>query len=396
MKKNLIFFFALFTINLFAQNEKKSMAKLIKKNMELATSQYKLLARLTPKDSMPRSFIAKENRSIASATDWWTSGFFPGSLWYIYEYTKDTAIKAEAERRLAIQEKEKFYTGNHDLGFMIYNSFGNAYRITGNIAYKDIVATAAETLIKRYRPTIRSIQSWNSLKDTVAPVIVDNMMNLELLCWVSDEWREPKYKVIAIDHANTTMKNHFRPDNSSYHVLDYSVATGKVKRKKTVQGYADESAWARGQSWALYGYTMMYRCTNDPAYLEQAKKIAEFLTNHHNLPKDKIPYWDFNAPVTKTTYRDVSASSIMASALLELGQYVDEADRNKYVGIATKILQSLSKKAYLAKPGQNGGFILKHSVGSLPHKSEVDVPLTYADYYFIEALLRYQKWYLDK
>jgi unsaturated chondroitin disaccharide hydrolase len=222
------------------------------------------------------------------------------------------------------------------------------------------------------------------------------MMNLELLCWVSDEWREPKYKVIAIDHANTTMKNHFRPDNSSYHVLDYSVATGKVNRKKTVQGYADESAWARGQSWALYGYTMMYRCTNDPAYLEQAKKIAEFLTNHPNLPKDKIPYWDFNAPITKTTYRDVSASSIMASALLELGQYVDEADRKKYVGIATKILQSLSKKAYRAKPGENGGFILKHSVGSLPHKSEVDVPLTYADYYFIEALLRYQKWHLDK
>lgn len=395
MKKYLIFFFALITIHSFAQHEKKGMAKLIKKNMELATSQYKLLARLTPKDSMPRSFIAKENRSIASATDWWTSGFFPGSLWYIYEYTRDTAIKAEAERRLAIQQKEKFYTGNHDLGFMIYNSFGNAYRITGNAAYKDIVATAAETLIKRYRPTIRSIQSWNSLKDTIAPVIVDNMMNLELLCWVSDEWREPKYKVIAIDHANTTMKNHFRPDNSSYHVLDYSVATGKVKRKKTVQGYADESAWARGQSWALYGYTMMYRCTNDPAYLEQAKKIAEFLTNHPNLPKDKILYWDFNAPVTKATYRDVSASSIMASALLELGQYVDEADSKKYVGIATKILQSLSKKAYRAKPGENGGFILMHSVGSLPQKSEVDVPLTYADYYFIEALLRYQKWYLD-
>jgi len=396
MKKHLIFLFVLSSVALFAQNDKKSMAKLIKKNMEIATSQYKLLATLTPKDSMPRSFLAKENRSIASATDWWTSGFFPGSLWYIYEYTKDTAIKAEAERRLAIQEKEKFYTGNHDLGFMIYNSFGNAYRITGNTAYKDIVATAAETLIKRYRPTIRSIQSWNSLEDTIAPVIVDNMMNLELLCWVSDEWREPKYKVIAIDHANTTMKNHFRPDNSSYHVLDYSVATGKVKRKKTVQGYADESAWARGQSWALYGYTMMYRCTNDPAYLEQAKKIAEFLTNHPNLPRDKIPYWDFSAPITKTTYRDVSASSIMASALLELGQYVDEADSKKYVGIAKKILQSLSKKAYRAKPGENGGFILKHSVGSLPHKSEVDVPLTYADYYFIEALLRYQKWYLDK
>ncbi|RYG31717.1 MAG: glucuronyl hydrolase, partial [Chitinophagaceae bacterium] len=231
------------------------MEKLIRQNMTFAANQYKLLARLTPNDSMPRNFIAKENRSVSSATDWWTSGFFPGSLWYIYEYTQDTAIRAEAERRLVIQEKEKYYTGNHDLGFMIYCSFGNAYRITGKKEYKEVVATAAETLIKRYRPTVRSIQSWGNMKDSIAPVIIDNMMNLELLNWVSDEYREPKYKVIAIDHANTTMKNHFRPDNSSYHVLDYSVATGKVVRKKTAQGYKDESAWSRGQSWGLYGYT---------------------------------------------------------------------------------------------------------------------------------------------
>ena len=395
MKKILVFFVTFFALNLHAQSDKKKMTKLIKQNMEFAASQYKLLASLTPKDSMPRSYRSKENRLIASGTDWWTSGFFPGSLWYIYEYTRDTAIKAEAERRLAIQEKEKYYTGNHDLGFMIYCSFGNAYRITGVPVYKEVVATAAETLIKRYRPTIRSIQSWGSLKDTIAPVIVDNLMNLELLSWVSDEWREPKYKVIAIDHANTTMKNHFRADNSSYHVIDYSVATGKVVRKKTAQGYADESAWARGQAWGLYGYTMMYRCTNDPSYLEQAKKIAEFLVNHPNLPADKIPYWDFNAPISKDTYRDVSAASIMASALLELGQYAEEKDSKRYVAVATKILQSLSKKSYRAMPGENGGFILLHSVGHLPQKSEVDVPLTYADYYFIEALLRYQKWYLQ-
>lgn len=393
--KNIIgFFFVLLTVNGFAQGKKNGMQKLIRQNMEFAAAQYKILARLTPKDSMPRNFDAKNNQLVASSTDWWTSGFFPGSLWYIYEYTKDTAIKAEAERRLAIQEKEKYYTGNHDLGFMIYCSFGNAYRLTGKPEYKEVVATAAETLIKRYRPAVHSIQSWGSLKDTICTVIIDNMMNLELLNWVSDEWREPKYKVIAIDHANTTIKNHFRPDNSSYHVLDYSVATGKVLRKKTAQGYSNESAWSRGQSWGLYGYTMMYRFTKEPVYLDQAKKIADFLTRHSNLPADNIPYWDFNAPVDKNTYRDVSAASIMASALLELGQYVDENDGKAYVAVAEKILKSLSSKAYRAETGENGGFILKHSVGSLPHKSEINVPLTYADYYFLEALLRYQKWYL--
>ncbi len=396
MKKFITIVFVLSAIGGFAQSNKREMEKLIKQNMEFAAKQYKTLARLTSKDSMPRNFIAKENRLVSSATDWWTSGFFPGSLWYIYEYTKDTAIKAEAERRLVIQEKEKYYTGNHDLGFMIYCSFGNAYRITGNTKYKEVVTIAAETLSRRYRPAIRAIQSWNSLKDTICPVIVDNMMNLELLNWVSDEWREPKYKVIAIDHANTTMKNHFRPDNSSYHVLDYSANTGKVIRKKTVQGYSDESAWSRGQSWGLYGYTMMYRCTQEPSYLEQAKKIADFIIHHPNLPADKIPYWDYNAPVDKNTYRDVSAASIMASALLELGQYVDEEKIKSYVAVAEKIIRSLSSKPYRSKLGENGGFILQHSVGSLPHKSEIDVPLTYADYYFLEALLRYEKWYLKK
>ena len=394
MKKIIVFSFVLIALNGFAQNKKKEMSRLIKQSMELAAEQYKLLASLAPKDSMPRSFNERNNRLIASATDWWTSGFFTGSLWYIFEYTKDTAIRAEAQRRLAILEKEKYYTGNHDLGFMIYCSFGNAYRLTGKLEYKEVIATAAETLIKRYRPAVRAIQSWNSLKDTICPVIIDNMMNLELLNWVSDEWREPRYKVIAIDHANTTMKNHFRPDNSSYHVVDYASTNGKVIRKKTAQGYSDSSAWARGQSWGLYGYTMMYRFTKEPAYLEQAKKIASFLIDHPNTPADKIPYWDYNSPVSRTTYRDVSAASIMASALLELGQYADESESKTYITRAEMILRSLSSATYRAKAGENGGFILKHSVGSIPGKSEVDVPLTYADYYFLEALLRYQKWYL--
>jgi len=363
----------------------------------LAAQQYKLLAGNTPTNVMPRNYMAKEGKLVTSNTTWWTSGFFPGSLWYIYEFTKDSAIRAEAERRLAIIEHVKHYTGDHDLGFMIFCSFGNAYRITGNKTYKNVIAEAAETLIKRYRSTTRSIQSWGRMKDSISPVIIDNMMNLELLNWVSDEWREPKYKVIAIDHANTTLKNHFRPDNSSYHVLDYDVNTGNVIRKKTAQGFSDESAWARGQSWGLYGYTMMYRFTKESNYLEQARKIALFLLNHPNLPPDKIPYWDYNAKDIPDTYRDVSAGSIMASALLELAQYeVDAKKKKEYIAVAKKILQSLSSDSYRNKPGESGGFILKHSVGSLPGNSEVDVPLTYADYYFLEALLRYKNWYLKK
>jgi len=389
----LVFGFACLSVCSNAQG-KKSMRKLINKNMELADKQYKFMASLTPADSMPRSFDQARNRLVVSNTRWWTSGFFPASLWYIYLYTKDTAIRSEAERRLAILEKEKYSTADHDLGFMIFCSFGNAYKITHNPDYRDVCAIAAESLIKRYKPTVKAIQSWNALTSAKTPVIIDNMMNLELLNWVSDEWREPKYKAIAIDHANTTMKNHFRSDYSSYHVVDYDPATGKVLEKKTAQGYSNESAWARGQSWGLYGYTMMYRFTTERTYLEQARKIAAFILNHPNLPADGVPYWDFNAPIDKNTLRDASAASIMASALLELAQYTEGDERTRYISMAERILKTLSSKTYLARYRQNGGFLLKHGVGHLPAKSEVDVPLTYGDYYFIEAMIRYKQWYL--
>ncbi len=394
MKKILLLL--LLTGSLLARGQaknKKSMQELIRSNLSFAAAQYKTLMKNTPAASMPRSFDTAANKIITSNTSWWTSGFFPGTLWYIYEYTKDTAIRSEAERRLAILEKEKYYTGNHDVGFMIFCSFGNAYRITGKPEYKEVVLTAAETLTKRYRSSIKAIQSWDSSRTFRCPVIIDNMMNLELLNWSSDEIREPKYKAISLTHANTTLKNHFRADHSSWHVVDYNLSTGKVAGKKTAQGFSDESAWARGQSWGLYGYTMMYRFTQDNTYLQQAKNIAQFLLRHPNMPADMIPYWDYNAAQIPNTYRDVSAAAVMASALLELAQYTDSKEKKQYVNAAKKMLQSLSSDKYRAKPGSNGGFLLTHSVGSLPHNSEIDVPLTYADYYFIEALLRYDKWY---
>ena len=396
--------FTLLLLNLFVisssfsqqQVSQTSMRQLIDANMNFAVQQYKLLLQTTPDTVMPRSFNAAKSQLVTSDTKWWCSGFYPGTLLYLYEYTKEEAIKAEALKRLAILEKEKYYTGNHDLGFMMYCSFGNAYRIFGDSAYKDVIFKSAASLATRYRPSIKAIQSWNSNERLKCPVIIDNMMNLELLHWVSDNGGESKFKDIAVIHSNTTLQNHFRADYSSYHVVDYDLNTGDVLKKITWQGAADSSAWARGQAWGLYGYTMMYRFTKNKAYLNQAKNIATFIMHHPNLPADKIPYWDFNAPGIPNTYRDVSAASIIASAFLELGQYVNKKEKKELLNTARQILVSLSSSAYLAKAGTNGGFILQHSVGSLPNKSEVDVPLTYADYYFIEALKRYKDWYLGK
>lgn len=376
--------------------QEKDMQSLVKENLQFAASQYPLLFRNTPDTLMPRYFDPAKNKLETSDTKWWCSGFFPGTLLYIYEYTMDTAILRLAEKKLSILEKEKHFTGNHDLGFMMFCSFGNAYRLTGNPAYKEAVMTAAGSLATRYRPAIQSIQSWNGGDRLHCPVIIDNMMNLELLYWVSDQGGDPRYREIAVTHANSTMERHFRPDNSSYHLLDYDLETGKIIQKITWQGAADSSAWSRGQAWGLYGFSMMYRFSKNRAYLEQARKIAAYILDHPHLPADKIPYWDFQAPGIPDTYRDASSACIIASALLELAGYVKSSERKKILKAAEAMIRTLASPAYRSAPGENGGFLIKHNVGSLPHKGEVDVSLTYADYYFIEALIRYQKWYGKK
>jgi hypothetical protein len=370
---------------------KMPMDKLIKQNMEIAAAQYTYLESNLPSQVMPKSYSEATQKFETSNTKWWCSGFYPGTLWYIYEFTKDESIKKIAESRLMILEKEKHYTGNHDLGFMMFCSFGNAYRITGKASYKTAIDTAAMSLSTRYRPAIKSIQSWDSSVNFRCPVIVDNMMNLELLCWVSDKGGDAKFRNIAINHANSTIKNHFRPDNAAYHVLDYDLANAKLLRQTTWQGAQDTSAWARGQAWALYGFTMMYRMTKDVNYLNQANKIAAFVLGHKNLPADKIPYWDYDAPGIPNVPRDASAAAIMASALIDLSHYATPVQRKKYVSVAETIIRNLSSDTYLAKKGSNGGFLLKHSVGAFPLHSEIDVALTYADYYFVEAIMRYKQ-----
>ncbi|WP_081145481.1 glycoside hydrolase family 88 protein [Niastella vici] len=370
------------------------MQRLINENFAFADSQYRYMMTLIQNDRMPQSYDEKNNRFITYDISWWCSGFYAGSLWYIYEQTRDEMIRKEAERCLGALEPNQNFTGNHDIGFMMNCSFGNGYRITGNARYKDILFTSAASLATRYRPSIQSIQSWDKSKRFECPVIIDNMMNLELLYWVSNSGGDKKYKDIAIAHANTTLKNHYRPDHSSFHVVDYDLTTGKVIRKVTWQGAANCSPWARGQAWGLYGFTTMYRFSKNKTYLNHAKHIAGFILNHPNLPKDKIPYWDFEAPFIPNANRDASAGAIIASALLELGQYTTGAERKKYVDAATLMIESLSSYAYRAKRGENGGFLLKHSTGALPQNSEIDVPLVYADYYFLEALKRYKDWYL--
>jgi unsaturated chondroitin disaccharide hydrolase len=274
---------------------------------------------------------------------------------------------------------------------MLYCSFGNGLRLTGNDAYNDILLTGARSLSTRFRPNIGCIQSWGSRNGWQCPVIIDNMMNLELLMWAFRKTGDSSFYKIAVTHADTTIKNHFRKDYSTWHVVSYDTISGKVETKQTAQGAADESSWARGQSWGLYGYTMMYRETGLQRYLDQAQGIADFLISHPNLPDDKIPYWDYNAPGIPDAQRDASAGAIMASALIELSGFVDPGKSRNYLDVAERQIRSLASPAYMAEPGGNGNFILMHSVGSLPANSEVDVPLTYADYYFIEALIRLRR-----
>lgn len=371
------------------------MKKLIDENFAFAEKQYEFMMKQNPDPGkMPQSYNEKTGKFDARNITWWCSGFYPGILWYIYEQTGSPVIRQEAERALGVIEPNQHFTGNHDLGFMIHCSFGNAYRITGKEEYKQIIFNGAKALSTRYRPEIRSIQSWNKNDYFNCPVIIDNLMNLEMMIWVTQKGGDPKFREIAVTHANTTIKNHFRPDYSSYHVLDYNLETGEPQRKTTWQGAANTSAWSRGQAWAFYGYTMLYGLTKDPAYLKQAQGIAGFILDHPNLPEDKIPYWDFDAPFQPKAPRDASAGAIIASALLELAQYTNGTDKERYLADATHMIRSLASDAYRASHGENGGFILKHSTGGLPMNSEIDVPLIYADYYFLEALKRYKDWYL--
>lgn len=374
-----------------AQNKMvdKGLAKTINKNFADADALYTVMMKALPAGRFPKTF--QHDSLETSNSGWWCSGFYPGSLLYIYEQTKDAVLYTEAKRILTLLEKEQYNTTTHDLGFMMYCSFGNALLLDpSNEAYKQVLINSAKSLSTRFNPTVGCIKSWDS-KPSDFLVIIDNMMNLELLFWATQVTGDSSFYKIAVTHANTTMQHHFREDHSSYHVINYDPNTGAVQQKRTAQGAADSSAWARGQAWGLYGYTVTYRETKDKKYLDQANHIAQFILNNPTLPADKIPYWDFDAPGIPNALRDASAAAIIASALLELSMYVDRTEAANYIAVAKTIIGNLSSPTYKAATGTNGGFIIKHCVGHKPQGTEVDVPLTYADYYFLEAMKRYDE-----
>jgi unsaturated chondroitin disaccharide hydrolase len=367
----------------------KGLLQTIDQSLKVDASQYKLMSKNLPANRFPKAYDPKTAKFETSDSRWWCSGFYPGTLLYLYEETKDQQLYDEAMRILQVLEKEKNNTTTHDLGFMMFCSFGNAERIASKPEYKNILLQSARSLATRFNPAVGCIKSWDS-KPSEFLVIIDNMMNLELLFWATKVSGDSSFYKIAVTHADNTLKNHFRPDHSSYHVINYHPQTGAVQQKRTAQGFSDESAWARGQAWGLYGYTVMYRETKDKKYLEKAEAIADFLLSHPALPGDKVPYWDFNAPNIPSALRDASAASIISSALFELCRYSDAADGKNYFAAAESMLKSLASPQYHSAPGANGGFLIQHCVGHHPAGTEVDVSLTYADYYFVEAMKRYK------
>ena len=377
----------------FCHAENNDISNVINNDINFSTRQYSLMLQQIGREGKVRipKTIDKLGRMVYIPIDDWCSGFFPGSLCYLYQLTNDKSWLLQSRRFTEALDSIQYLTWHHDVGFMIGSSYLNIYRLSPNKAYKKAIIQTAKSLCTRFRKKAGVIQSWNvdrgwqSKRGWTCPVIIDNMMNLELLFEATRLSGDSTYWKVAISHANKTLENQFRKDGSCYHVVDYDPNNGAVLHRQTAQGYADNSAWARGQAWAVYGYTVCYRYTHDRKYLDQAVKTLNFVMQNPNLPEDLIPYWDFDAPNIPNEPRDASSAACIASALYEMNNYLPD---NGYTSLADRIIRSLSSPEYRAPLGKNGCFLLMHSVGSIPHNNEIDVPLNYADYYFLEALTR--------
>ena len=388
MKKfNSLFYIIVFTVvNFNCQAQYKPVPIEVKK--EISSRFSKLLDFPIDSVSIPRSMDCSTGVVKKVKSKDWTSGFYAGNLWQIYKITGDIRYKEKAALWNAFIEKEKFNNTTHDMGFKVYCSFGKGLKVEDNAKYKNIIVKSAQTLLTRFNPKIGAIRSWNHSKELFDyPVIIDNMLNLELLFEASKISGDSTFKNIAIQHANTTLKNHFRKDNSCYHVVDYDTISHGVRKKATFQGFNDESSWARGQSWAVYGFTMAYRYTKNKEYLKQAEATAKYYINYKTLPEDGISYWDFNDTSIPNAPRDASSAAVMASALIELYSFTKN---QVYLDYSNKVINTLSSDKYLLNDTVKGPFILNHSTGNWPKKDEIDQPIVYADYYFLEAIIRKQ------
>lgn len=376
-----MFLTALFSLSCFSVgNAKESPDELL----ETASSIYlQLSQKLSPEQGYPRS-IVNGFEWQTTEPEGWTSGFFPGILWQLYQYTGDHSFLVQAQRWTEGLEDQKT-APTHDVGFMINNSFGHGYRIGGIERYKTVVLDAAKHLVSRFNARVGAIRSWD-WGEFKYPVIIDNMMNLELLFWAARNGGDSSLAEIAKIHAMTTIRDHVREDGSTFHVVDYLPENGEIIWRGTFQGLADSSTWARGQVWGLYGFTVAYRETREPAFLETARRLADWFLER--LPEDGIPYWDFDVPQQPEVPKDASAAAIAASGLWELASLVDQAAlRNRYRAASKSIVKSLSSSQYLAISSGLPALLL-HSTGNKPHNSEVNMPIIYADYYFIEVLIK--------
>ena len=337
---------------------------------------------------MPRNIADSASHWYCSKVtkDEWCAGFWPGILWYDYEYTNDPAIRQEAEKFSASLEYLTYEPAyDHDLGFLMFCSYGNGYRLTRNESYRQAILRSAEALSALFNPKVGTMLSWprNVAMFGGHNTIMDNMINLEMLFWAAKNGGDKKLYDMAVSHADTTMKYHFRPDYTSYHVAVYDTLTGEFVKGVTHQGYDDNSMWARGQAWAIYGYTVVYRETKEPRFLDFVQKVADVYLEH--LPDDYVPYWDFNDPAIPYAPRDASAACVVASALLELSGYVSPEKGQEYKKAAVCMLESLSSDKY--RSGKSKPAFLLHSTGNYPSHSEIDAAIIYADYYYIEALM---------
>lgn len=392
MRKAIFFITSLLCL---ACQKQESMEELTARVFERAAAQMELMDKNLDSAAVsnpgvaiyPRS-INKEGALWTSNYKWWCSGFYPGSMWYVYEYTGDEKIKELALEYQAGLEPLRFRKDDHDIGFQLMCSYGNCLRLTEDQTCVPILIDGANSLASRFDPEVGCTRSWSFGKWSF-PVIVDNMMNMELLLKAAELGGSDSLKNVALAHARTTMKNHFREDKSCFHLVDYNPETGEVVGKQTVQGLADDSAWARGQAWGLYGFTMVYRFCKEQDILDHAIAIAEYLLPR--LPEDGVPFWDYDSAEIPNDVRDASAAAIMASSLIELSQYVDAEKAERYLATAEKMIRTLASEEYLCAEGEDYGFLLKHSTGNKNTDSEVDVPLTYADYYFLEALIRWSR-----
>jgi len=384
---NAFLFLVLISFISCQQNQKSKEVNQFDPDLILNTIGGRLETAIQNSDNMrlPRTIENGEVRFTSAKS--WTSGFFPGMLWMMADFDSEMNWSEMAAKYTEELNEVQYVTDHHDLGFMLYNSYGKGYHKTKSESYFEVLKNGAASLATRYDSSIGMIKSWDRPGKWQYPVIIDNMMNLEYFFWMATASGDSSYYEMAYSHALKSMNDHYRSDRSSYHVIDYDTVTSEVIWKGTHQGLNDESIWSRGQAWGLYGFTMTFRETGDSVFLDHAKKIAAYLMNHPQMPDDKVPYWDLKDPEIPNAPRDVSAAAIIASALLELSEY-DEEKKDDYVQYATDILVNLNSDYRYQPSSKENFFYLDQSVGNMPKNKEVSVPIIYADYYFIEALIR--------